>query len=135
MSSSKSRDSRPSGPDLLGKPSMAAEGQRILSQLEHGVAPPAMATPPGQRPGWRRPAGAVLGVALGVVLAALTLLAVLSTRSGEDTAPASLAMPAAVHPAPRFRQPRLPSRRRPRIRPPSSTWRRQHRPHLPPCRP
>ena len=92
VSSSKSRDSRPSGPDLLGKPSMAAEGQRILSQLEHGVAPPAMPAPPGQRPAWWRPAGA----ALCVVLAALTLLAVLSTRTAEDTEPA---IPAQASPA------------------------------------
>ncbi|MBB5610126.1 MULTISPECIES: hypothetical protein [unclassified Janthinobacterium] len=93
MSSSKSRGSRPSGPDLLGKSSMAAEGQRILSQLEHGVAPPAMAAPSGQRPAWWRPAGA----ALCVVLVALTLLILLSTRSGEENEPAAPApIPTAV---------------------------------------
>src|SRR5450830_1818061 len=93
VSSSQSRDSRPAGPELLGKPSMATEGQRILSQLEHGVAPPAMAASPGQRPAWWRPAGA----ALCLVLATGALLTMLSTHTGDDTeaaapAPASTAV-------------------------------------------
>lgn len=87
MSSSKSTDSRPSGPDLLGKPSTAAEGHRILSQLEHGVAAAMVTAPPGRRPAWWRPAGA----ALCVLLATACIFSLLSTRTGEETAPAALA--------------------------------------------
>lgn len=102
MSSSKSVDNRPAGPELLGKPSMAAEGQRILSQLEHGVAPPAMPASSGQRPAWWRPAGA----ALCLVLATGALLTMLSTHTADDTeaaapAPSSTAVHAPIHaPAP-----------------------------------
>ncbi|WP_300756565.1 hypothetical protein [Janthinobacterium sp.] len=87
MSASKSTDGHPSGPDLLGKPSAAAEGHRILSQLEHGVAPPAIAAPPGRRPAWWRPAGA----ALCVLLATALTLSLLSTHAGEETGPAAAA--------------------------------------------
>lgn len=66
VSSSKVTGSQAYGPELLGKTSAASEGQRILSQLEHGVPPLAASAPHTTRSVKRYMLVAALGLSLAV---------------------------------------------------------------------
>ena len=94
MATSTNKGGRKGGPDLLAR-AAAQEGNRILSQLEHGAAPlarPALALP--WQPGWLGMVGAVLGTML-LVLAWLAW----DSGSGEPPVPRTAGAAAPV-PAP-----------------------------------
>lgn len=94
MATTTNQGDRKSGPDLLAR-AAAHDGNRILSQLEHGAAPLArMALAPAWQPGWLGLVGAVLGVML-LVLAWLAW----DSSSGQAvprTASAAAPLPAAI---------------------------------------
>lgn len=98
MSLLKTGDGQPRGPNLLARavPATApAEGNRILSQLEHGAAAPAATAAARWRPGWWPWAGGAAG------LAALGLAALLHEPAGTPVPePAPMPAPAVARAAP-----------------------------------
>lgn len=101
MSVLKTGDQPPRGPNLLGKADMAAapaDGNRILSQLEHGAAAPAPLRVAHWRPGWWRWAAG--GAGLAVLGAAVLSYDPASRSAPRSVSPATAAVPDAAAGAP-----------------------------------
>ena len=103
MSLLKTGDQPPRGPNLLGKADMAAahaDGNRILSQLEHGATAPATSGAAHWRPGrWYWVAGGACLVALGVAVLAHDMASLGAPDSAAEPA-TTVARATATAPAP-----------------------------------
>ena len=96
MATSTNQGGRKGGPDLLARAGMA-DGNRILSQLEHGATPWSAPLPaPRWRPGWL----AIVGALLAMTVLLLTWVAYAAMLAAPaPLRPSTLPVPAAA-PAP-----------------------------------